>query len=145
MILLNMLFIISPFFCGELVVTVLSLFQAYTLRRFYQYFDHFLGLRMWKMQLLDERHLLIKYASEDVVTLQIQDPNSQPSFFVVYNMETTEVLGVYENTSEELAELFENFCDMFRNASLYYEVIFSISVPFYLKTSICSSVRLVKF
>ena len=26
---------------------------------------------MWKMQLLDEKHLLIKYASEDVVTLQI--------------------------------------------------------------------------
>ena len=98
--------------------------QAYTLRRFYQYFDHFLGLRMWKMQLLDEKHLLIKYASEDVVTLQIQDPNSQPSFFMVYNMETTQVLGVYENTSEELAYLFETFCDMFRNASLYYEVGF---------------------
>ena len=77
---------------------------------------------MWKMQLLDEKHLLIKYASEDVVTLQIQDPNSQPSFFMVYNMETTQVLGVYENTSEELATLFETFCDMFRNASLYYEV-----------------------
>ena len=75
------------------------------------------------MQLLDEQHLLIKYASEEVVTLQIQDPNSQPSFFVVYNMETTQVLGVYENTSEELATMFENFCDMFRNASLYYEVI----------------------
>lgn len=101
--------------------------EAYTLRRFYQYFDHFLGLRMWKMQLLDEQHLLIKYASEDVVTLQIQDPNSQPSFFMVYNMETTQVLGVYENTSEELAELFEDFCDMFRNASLYYEVDYACS------------------
>ncbi|KAK7115345.1 DET1 homolog [Littorina saxatilis] len=101
--------------------------EAYTLRRFYQYFDHFLGLRMWKMQLLDEHHLLIKYASEDVVTLQIQDPNSQPSFFMVYNMQTTQVLGVFENTSDELAQLFENFCDMFRNASLYYEVDFGCS------------------
>ncbi|XP_076465440.1 DET1 homolog [Babylonia areolata] len=101
--------------------------EPYRLRRFYQYFDHFLGLRMWKMQLLDQQHLLIKYASEDVVTLQIQDPNSQPSFFMVYNMETTQVLGVYENTSEELAGLFENFCDMFRNASLYYEVDFACS------------------
>ena len=25
---------------------------------------------MWKMQLLDEEHILIKYASEDVVTLR---------------------------------------------------------------------------
>nr|KAG5706561.1 hypothetical protein BaRGS_028732 [Batillaria attramentaria] len=71
------------------------------------------------MQLLDERHLLIKYASEDVVALRVQEPNSQPSFFVVYDIETTQVVAVYENTSEELLELFENFCDMFRNASLH--------------------------
>ena len=83
------------------------------LLKFYQHFDQFCALRMWKMQLLDENHLLIKYANEDMVTLKIQDPNSQPSFFVVYNMVTTEVLGVYENTSEELLDLFENFCDMF--------------------------------
>ncbi len=43
------------------------------------------------MQLLDENHLLIKYASEDVVTLKTSDPNSQPSFFVVYNMVSTQV------------------------------------------------------
>lgn len=98
------------------------MFQPYTLRRFYQYFDHFLGMRMWKMQLLDKRHLLIKYASEEVVTLRVQDPNSQPSFFMVYDMETTEVLAVCENTSEDLMELFENFCDLFRNASLHSEV-----------------------
>lgn len=73
---------------------------SYALRKFYQYFDQFKVLRMWKMQLLDENHLLIKYASEDVVTLKCQDPNSQPSFFVVYNMMTTEVLAVFENTSE---------------------------------------------
>ncbi|KAK7496836.1 hypothetical protein BaRGS_00011816 [Batillaria attramentaria] len=101
--------------------------EAYTLRRFYQYFDHFLGLRMWKMQLLDERHLLIKYASEDVVALRVQEPNSQPSFFVVYDIETTQVVAVYENTSEELLELFENFCDMFRNASLHCEAQFTCS------------------
>lgn len=96
--------------------------QVCSLRKFYQYFDHFLGLRIWKMQLLDEKHLLIKYASEEVVTLRVQDPNSQPSLFMVYDMESTKVLAVYENTSEELMELFENFCDMFRNASLHSEV-----------------------
>lgn len=99
----------------------------YALRKFYQYFDQFKALRMWKMQLLDDNHLLIKYASEGVVTLQISDPNSQPSFFVVYNMVTTEVLAVYENTSEELLELFENFCDLFRNATLHSEAQFTCS------------------
>ncbi|XP_048737715.2 DET1 homolog [Ostrea edulis] len=100
---------------------------SYALRRFYQYFDQFKVLRMWKMQLLDENHLLIKYASEDVVTLKCQDPNSQPSFFVVYNMMTTEVLAVFENTSDKLLELFENFCDLFRNATLHSESQFPCS------------------
>ena len=97
------------------------------LRKFYQYFDQFCKLRMWKMQLLDENHLLIKYASEEVVTLRTSDPNSQPSFFVVYNMVSTEVIAVFENTSEQLLELFENFCDMFRNATLHCEAQFTCS------------------
>ena len=97
------------------------------LRKFYRYFDQFRLLRMWKMQLLDGTHLLIKYASEDVVTLRISDPNSQPSFFVVYNMLSTEVLAVYENTSEKLLNLFENFCDLFRNAALHSEAQFTCS------------------
>nr|CAG4651641.1 EOG090X028J [Triops cancriformis] len=99
----------------------------YELRRFYMHFEHFRSLRMWKMQLLDEVHLLIKYASEDVVTLRSQEPNTQPSFFVVYNMESTEVLNVYENSSTEFLELFENFCDYFRNAGLHSENQFTCS------------------
>ncbi len=97
------------------------------LLKFYQYFDQFRQLRMWKMQLLDENHLLVKYASEDVVTLRISDPNSQPSFFVVYNMVSTEVLAVYENTSDQLLQQFENFTDMFRNATLHCEAQFTCS------------------
>jgi len=50
------------------------------------------------MQLLDEFHLLIKYASEEVVALKLTDPNSQPSFFVVYNMVSTEVQSVVRYT-----------------------------------------------
>ena len=99
----------------------------HALRKFYQYFDQFALLRMWKMQLLDENHLLIKYASEEVVTLRTTDPNSQPSFFVVYNMITTQVIAVFENTSEKLLELFENFCDLYRNATLHCEAQFTCS------------------
>ena len=36
------------------------------LRKFFQNFDQFCALRMWKMQLLDDKHLLIKYAHEEV-------------------------------------------------------------------------------
>lgn len=65
--------------------------NLFHVRKFYQNFDHIRALRLWKMQLLDESHLLLKYASEDVVTLRAPDPNTQPAFFVVYNMESAQV------------------------------------------------------
>lgn len=89
------------------------------LRQFHRHFEQLCDLRLWKMQLLDERHLLLKYASEEVVSFRLSDPNSQPSLFVVYNVESTEVLAVYENTSEELLRLFEDFSDLLRNAALH--------------------------
>lgn len=76
--------------------------NQYPLRKFYQFFDHYRQLRMWKMQLIDEDHLLIKYASEAVVTLKAHEPNSQPAFFVFYNIWDCEVLAVYDNQSEDL-------------------------------------------
>ncbi|MBZ3881684.1 DET1-like protein [Sciurus carolinensis] len=100
--------------------------SAMTQRRFFQYFDQLRQLPMWNMQLLDENHLFIKYTSEDIVTLRVTDP-SQASFFVVYNMVTTEVIAVFENTSHELLELFENFCDLFCNATLHNEVVSLLS------------------
>lgn len=97
------------------------------LRRFYQYFDLYKDLRMWKMQLLDDDHLLIKYANESVVTTKMHEPNSQISFFVIYNIWENKVLAVYDNTSTELMFLFENFCDMFRNAKTHLDSQFTCS------------------
>uniref|UniRef100_A0A2A4JR37 DET1 homolog n=1 Tax=Heliothis virescens TaxID=7102 RepID=A0A2A4JR37_HELVI len=97
------------------------------LRKFYKYFDMFKSLRMWKMQLLDEDHLFIKYASEEVVTLRVAEPNSQSSFFVIYNISESKILEVYENTSEGLLQLFENYCDCFRNARLCADSQFTCS------------------
>ncbi|XP_077935020.1 DET1 homolog isoform X4 [Halichoerus grypus] len=53
--------------------------SAMAKRRFFQYFDQLRQLRMWKMQLLDENHLFIKYTSEDVVTLRVTDPSQNVS------------------------------------------------------------------
>lgn len=70
---------------------------------------------MWKMQLLDEDHLLIKYAIEDVVTLKAHEPNSQSAVFVFYNIWECKILGIFDNKSEDLLWLYENFSDSFRN------------------------------
>ncbi|XP_022160189.1 DET1 homolog isoform X2 [Myzus persicae] len=90
----------------------------YPLRRFYQYYDQFISLRMWKMQLLDVDNMIIRYASEDVVTAKIQEPSTQASYFMIYNMTTATVLNVYENTSSDLLRGYEYFCDTFRNPCL---------------------------
>jgi len=86
--------------------------------RFYQYFDQFKALRIWKMQLLDESHLLLKYAHEDVVTLRCAEPNAQTAFFVVFDFRAARVLAVYDNTSSSLLSHFENFSDFFRNTNV---------------------------
>lgn len=101
--------------------------NPYELRKFFLYFENFKALKLWKMQLLDENHLLIKYASEEVVTQKSTDANSQVSFFAVYNMPESKVLAVYENTSKELLNLFENFCDCFRNATIFNSMQFTCS------------------
>ncbi|XP_072380819.1 DET1 homolog [Diabrotica undecimpunctata] len=97
------------------------------LRKFYHSFGNFASLKMWKMQLLDDNTLFIKYASEEVVTLKSTDVNSQPQFFVVYDVKSSNILAIYENSSRELLDLFENFADFFRNASIYNETQFTCS------------------
>lgn len=96
-------------------------------RAFYWAMDDIRNLRMGKLQLLDEEHLLIKYAIEEVVTFRNGDPYNMPSLFVIYNMTTTEILGVYEHTSPELLEIMENFQDHFRNSWLHLQPQFPSS------------------
>lgn len=85
---------------------------------FYQQFEQYAALTLWKMQLLDESHLLLKFGCPDVIQQRSQaDLNNQTSFFVVYNMYSTEIIGVYENTNKEFAQTFEQFCEHFRACS----------------------------
>lgn len=86
------------------------------LQKFFQNFERYRSLKMWKMQLLDEHNLLIKYANEEVITRL--NESSPPSYFVVYNFVSTEVIAVYDNSSAEFLNIFETFCDHFRNAHL---------------------------
>lgn len=91
---------------------------AKSLPLFYQQFEQYASLTLWKMQLLDESHLLLKFGCPDAIQQRSQaDLNNQTSFFVVYNMYSTEVIGVYENTNKEFAQTFEQFCEHFRACS----------------------------
>lgn len=75
---------------------------------------------MWKMQLLDTNHILVRYASEEVATLQTTDPNAHPALLVVYNMVSAKVIAAYDNASLHMQTQFENFTDFFRNSDTPY-------------------------
>ena len=83
------------------------------LSQFFRRFTYLASLRIWKMQMLDEHTLLLKYATEDVVTLRQTDTISQPAFFAVYDIDSTDIIRVYENTSDDFLGLYEQYADEF--------------------------------
>ncbi|KAF9899399.1 acid phosphatase det1 [Lobosporangium transversale] len=83
------------------------------LRHFHLTFHQFANLTMWRMQLLDESTLLIKFGKLDCVVGRPADSTYQTAFFVFYDIRTTEILAVYDNASEEFLKLYEAWADQF--------------------------------
>ncbi|KAJ3120598.1 acid phosphatase det1 [Nowakowskiella sp. JEL0407] len=84
------------------------------LQNFYTTYGHFLSLTMWRMQFLDEHHIIVKFGHLDNVIGRNPEPSAaQASFFVIYSLFHNQVIGVYENSSEELLQAFQKW-DLFR-------------------------------
>ncbi|XP_074562830.1 light-mediated development protein DET1-like isoform X1 [Curcuma longa] len=84
-------------------------------KKFYYHFQDYLDLIMLKqVQILDRQHLLLKFGSVDG---GVRMADHHLAFFAVYNMETTEIVAFYQNSSEELYSLFERFYDYFHAKS----------------------------
>ena len=87
--------------------------DRFLLANFFMKYATLSALRVAKMQLLDKFHLLLKYSSEDVIILKQSDSSTHPSLYIVYNIETTDILSVHENNSKELLEIYESHEDSF--------------------------------
>ena len=74
----------------------------------------FKSLRISKVQLLGERHLLLKYANEKTITQKPSDSSPQNCLYVFYDIKTTEILSIHENTSESFLKIYERHVDSFR-------------------------------
>ncbi|GBG74929.1 hypothetical protein CBR_g19443 [Chara braunii] len=96
--------------------------RAQRIKRFHFNFQQFIDLVMWKVQFLDRCHLLIKFGSADGVVgrnadgvvLRNTDGSHQNAFLAVYDVERTEIVAFYQNSSEELLRLYERFNDHFK-------------------------------
>ncbi|KAI8894494.1 De-etiolated protein 1 Det1-domain-containing protein [Globomyces pollinis-pini] len=95
---------------------------------FYLTFSYFSSLVMWRMQFLDSDKILIKFGSINNIAGRASDSTvAYTAFFVFYCISSTKVLGVYENSSAELYEMYENW-DCFRPPA-------NPDVPFYYTTT----------
>ncbi|XP_010437418.1 PREDICTED: light-mediated development protein DET1 [Camelina sativa] len=84
-------------------------------KKFYFHYQDYVDLIIWKVQFLDRQHLLIKFGSVDGGVTRSADHH--PAFFAVYNMETTDIVAFYQNSAEDLYQLFEQFSDHFTVSS----------------------------
>ncbi|KAI9355962.1 De-etiolated protein 1 Det1-domain-containing protein [Zopfochytrium polystomum] len=79
------------------------------MRHFYLTFEQFSSLLMWRMQFLSDDHILIKFGALENVLSKTEPALSQSCFFVVFALESSEILEVYENSSDELLDLYETW------------------------------------
>lgn len=94
------------------------------LNLFYKKFDKLVSLILWKFQILDDNHLLLKLSSDDSVSWE-------SCLLVVYNTKTTEVLSVSSNSSQDFVHVYEEFCSDFKTCSSSKGHTHSISNDFF--------------
>ncbi|KAG6597221.1 Light-mediated development protein DET1, partial [Cucurbita argyrosperma subsp. sororia] len=68
-----------------------------------------------QVQFLDRQHLLLKLGSVDGWVSRMADHHR--AFFAVYDMETTEIVAFFQNSTDDIYVLFERFCNHFHAAS----------------------------
>ena len=88
-------------------------------KQFFRNFSTLAGLRISKMQLLDEDHLLIKYEQETDKASAAELLRRTWNTFVVYNYKTATIVNLYPQFSEELFYIYENLSDYFRFPPYY--------------------------
>ena len=85
------------------------------------------------MQFINDEHIFIKYAGSDQLAGNYAEPDFV-CFFVIYALNTTEVLGIFENNSSVLFDyLQQNNLNLFNPARLndcYAQEAFNRQVSF---------------
>jgi hypothetical protein len=89
-------------------------YRGVSLRHFYCNFDVFAQMKLWRMQLLSGNKLLIKLNNVTHASARQADASIQMAVFVIYNMATTEVESVFDNSSSSVLDFYEEYADILR-------------------------------
>ncbi|RKP10149.1 De-etiolated protein 1 Det1-domain-containing protein [Thamnocephalis sphaerospora] len=100
---------------------------------FYHMIPHFSKLVFYKAQFVDENHMIIRLCTPDAVSAKgALDGNPHTFFLVVYNVHSTQVIAIHENTSSAMFHLIEGAFDQARgpiyNFPVQYYSSFSSSL-----------------
>ncbi|CAF0783797.1 unnamed protein product [Adineta steineri] len=87
--------------------------------RFIHSFNDYLASKFYKVQFLTNNIILLKFAHETIVNKRQQEQQMHYALFVVYNIQTSTILNIYDDSSTELATIFEKYNDDFRYSSSY--------------------------
>ncbi|CAF1194694.1 unnamed protein product, partial [Adineta ricciae] len=87
--------------------------------RFIHSFNDYLASKFYKVQFLTNHIILLKFAHESIVNKRQQEQQMHYALFVVYNIQTSTILNIYDESSVELAQIFEKYNDDFRYSSSY--------------------------
>ena len=87
--------------------------------RFIHSFNDYLASKFYKVQFLTNHVILLKFAHETIVNKRQQEQQMHYALFVVYDIRTSTILNIYEDSSAELAEIFEKYNDDIRHSSSY--------------------------
>ncbi|KAJ3060389.1 acid phosphatase det1, partial [Podochytrium sp. JEL0797] len=78
------------------------------LRHFYLTFDQYTSLVLWRMQFIDDDTILLKLGGLENTSggRNAEPASTQPCFYVLYRLESTQVVSVFSNTSQSLLDLY---------------------------------------
>ena len=87
--------------------------------RFIHLFNDYLASKFYKVQFLTQDIILLKFAHESIVNKRQQEQQMHQALFVVYNIRSSTILNIYDDSSADLAEIFEKYNDEIRHSSSY--------------------------
>lgn len=86
---------------------------------FIRLFNDYLASKFYKVQFLTQDIILLKFAHESIVNKRQQEQQMHQALFVVYDIRTSTILNIYDDSSAELADIFEKYNDEIRYSSSY--------------------------
>ncbi|KAI8090005.1 De-etiolated protein 1 Det1-domain-containing protein [Halteromyces radiatus] len=90
-------------------------------RQFFRNYNVYTRMKFWRLQFLDEQHILIKLAPDTATLTPKPDGTvvcSSPfMLFVIFNIETNQIDDLFDQSSEKVLELFKDYADTIQGRS----------------------------